>query len=215
MKRELYRQSILAFETLALKENLTALEQITTPQDLSVFAAVFSGMDELEMVHYYQILKGRLAVLKKFEDIVPTAKEKLIQTHIFDHLWLLDPSWERASTDAKMEQTVMKEFKTLDAKLSKEEKKGRLDIRYRTAAGKHIVIELKKYKREIDIDELIEQVRKYRTTLTKCLEKKLPNEPHIVEIIRPRQAEPRAPQGGERPVHYVRRVNSADEGQLP
>src|SRR6266478_931292 len=183
VKRELYRQSILAFETLALKENLTALEQITTPQDLSVFAAVFSGMDELEMVHYYQILKGRLAVLKKFEDIVPGAKEKLIQTHIFEHLWLLDPSWERASTDAKMEQTVMKQFKTLDAKLSKEEKKGRLDIRYRTAAGKHIVIELKKYKREIDIDELIEQVRKYRTTLTKCLEKKLPNEPHIVEII--------------------------------
>jgi hypothetical protein len=183
VKRELYRQSILAFETLALKENLSALEQITSEQDLQVFAAVFSGMDELEMVHYYQILKGRLAVLKKFETILPNAKEKLIQTHIFEHLWLLDPSWERASTDAKMEESVMKEFKALDAGLTTEQKKGRLDIRYRTAAGKHIVIELKKYKREIDITELLKQVRKYRTTLLKCLRSKFPGQQHVIEII--------------------------------
>lgn len=183
VKRELYRQSILAFETLALKENLSALEQITSDQDLKVFSSVFSGMDELEMVHYYQILKGRLAVLKKFETILPNAQEKLIQSHIFEHLWLLDPSWERASTDAKMEESVMKEFKSLDAQLTLEQKKGRLDIRYRTAAGKHIIIELKKYKREVDITDLLKQVRKYRTTLIKCLTAKYPTQQHIVEII--------------------------------
>ena len=183
VKRELYRQSILAFETLALKENLTALEQITSQQDLRVFANVFSGMDELEMVHYYQITKGRLAVLKKFENIVPEAKEKLIQTELFDHLWLLDPSWERASTDARMEETVMKEIKSLDVQLTPEQKRSRLDIRYRTAAGKHIIIELKKYKRAVEINDLLKQVRKYRTTLTKVLTGKLPGQQHSIEII--------------------------------
>jgi hypothetical protein len=183
VKRELYRQSILAFETLALKENLSALDQITSQQDLKVFASVFSGMDELEMVHYYQITKGRLAVLKKFEHIVPDAKEKLIQTELFNHLWLLDPSWERASTDAKMEETVMKEIKALNVDLTTEQKKGRLDIRYRTAAGRHIIIELKRYKRVVEINDLLKQVRKYRTTLTKVLAAKLPGQQHYIEII--------------------------------
>jgi hypothetical protein len=183
VKRELYRQSILAFETLALKENLSALENITSEQDLRVFASLFSGLDELEMVHYYQITKGRLAVLKKFETIVPEAKERLIQAELFDHLWLLDPSWERASTDARMEETVMKEFKGLSAGLTSDERKGRLDIRYKTAAGRHIVIELKKYKRQNDINDLLKQVRKYRTTLMKCLNSKLPNQQHLIEII--------------------------------
>src|SRR5205085_8775890 len=84
-KKELYKQSILAFETLALKGNLSALEQITTEEDFKLFTHIFAGMDELEIAHYYQILKGRLAVLKKFEDLAPKAKEKIIQEHIFNH----------------------------------------------------------------------------------------------------------------------------------
>jgi hypothetical protein len=183
VKRELYQQSILAFETLALKGNLTALDQISSEEDMRLLSSVFSGMDELEMVHYYQILRGRLAVLKKFEFIAPTAKEKLIHEHIFDHLWLLDSSWERASTDARMEQTVMKEFKSVSAGLTAEQKRGRLDIRYRTAAGKHIIIELKKYGRQNEVNDLIRQVRKYRTALRKCLQQKLPGEQHLIESI--------------------------------
>jgi hypothetical protein len=183
VKRELYRQSILAFETLALKGNLSVLDQVSTEKDLELFSSIFSGMDELEMVHYYQIVQGRLAVLKKFENILPEAKEKVIQLHIFEHLWLLDPSWERASTDARMEKTVLQEFKGVDAQLTKDEKKGRIDIKYRTAAGKHIVIELKKYDRKVDINDLVRQIRKYRTALNKCLKSKLPNEQHNVELI--------------------------------
>jgi DNA mismatch repair ATPase MutL len=82
-----------------------------------------------------------------------------------------------------MEQSVMQEFKKVDAGLTREQKMGRLDIRYRTAAGKHIVIELKKYKRKIEITELLKQVRKYRTALIKCLKTKLPHDQHVVEII--------------------------------
>jgi hypothetical protein len=182
-KKELYKHGILAFETLALKQNLSALEAIDTKQQFETFLSIFSGLDELEAAHYYQIAKNRVAVLKKFQGMVPTAKERVIQEHIFDHLWLLDTSWERASTDQKIEQAVTKEFGKIDAKLKKEEKSGRVDIRYRTAAGKHIIIELKKYDREVTVTELIEQIEKYRSALEKCLQKTYPDDQHIIEII--------------------------------
>lgn len=123
-KKELYRHGILAFATLALKDNLDALDNVDTAEDFDLIKSIFADMDELEAVHYWQITKTRVEVLKKFEDIVPAAKEKLIQTHIFDHLWLLHPSWERATTDARMEQAVTKEWKGLDAKLEEDEKAG-------------------------------------------------------------------------------------------
>lgn len=182
-KKELYKHGILAFETLALKQNLSALEAINTEQQFQTFLSIFSGLDELEAAHYYQIAKNRVTVLKKFEEMVPSAKERVIQEHIFDHLWLLASSWERASTDQKIEQAVTKEFGKIDAKLTGEEKSGRIDIRYRTAAGKHIIIELKKYDREVTVTELIEQIEKYRSALDKCLQKIYPDGQHIIEII--------------------------------
>jgi len=135
-KKELYKHGILAFETLALKDNLSALDHIQSDEDFELIKSIFASIDELEAVHYYQIAKSRMEVLKKFEKIVPNAKERLIQEHIFDHLWLLDPSWERASTDQRKEESVMKEFKKVDAGLTPDEKKGRLDIRYRTRCRK-------------------------------------------------------------------------------
>lgn len=182
-KKELYRHGILAFETLALKDNLDALENVRTAEDFQLIRSIFADMDELEAVHYWQITKTRVEVLKKFETIAPTAKEKLIQTHIFSHLWLLHPSWERATTDARMEQSVTKEWKALDARLTKDEKTARLDIRYRTAAGKHIIVELKKYNRKVKATELVDQLRKYRSALEKCLKKAQPDRPRIIECI--------------------------------
>jgi hypothetical protein len=67
--------------------------------------------------------------------------------------------------------------------LSEEEKKGRIDIRYKTAAGKHIIVELKKYDRKVNVDELIPQIRKYRTALEKCLKTHLPDQNPTIESI--------------------------------
>ena len=80
----------------------------------------------------------------------------MIQYYLFDHLWLLHPSWERASTNQRIEEQVAKEFEQLDTKLTPEEKKGRVDIRYRTAASKNIIIELKKVRREIECIRVVE-----------------------------------------------------------
>ena len=182
-RKELYRHGILAFESLALRDNVEMLRKIETERDFQLVASIIGEMDQLELTQYGQIVKGRFEVLRKFENIVPASKERLIQKHIFDHLWLLDPSWERASVDERMEQSVMTEFGKLDARLTPDEKKARLDIRYRTAAGKHIIIELKKYSVRVKTTALIDQVQKYRGALEKCLHKFKPHEDHWIETI--------------------------------
>lgn len=182
-KRQLYKHGILAFQTLALRENLSVLENINTEDELNLFAQIFASIDELEAVHYHEIVKGRLEVLKTFENIVPTAKERVVQMHIFNHLWLLDPSWERASTDARIEQAVTTEFNNISAKLTDDEKDGRIDIRYKTAAGENIIIELKKGDRKVKATELSDQILKYKNALTKCLLTAYPDKPVNIKII--------------------------------
>jgi len=182
-RRELYRYGILAFEKLVLKDRLSLLEKFESEQDFALLRSIFVDIDELEAFEYYHIVKGRMEVLTKFARIVPSAKERVIQEHIFEHLWLLDPSWERASTDARMEQKVTTAFEKADKKLTQDERDARLDIRYRTAAGKHIIIELKKYRVTVKATALVEQSRKYRSALSKCLANSYPNETHHIEII--------------------------------
>jgi hypothetical protein len=183
-KREMYKASILAFEKLALKNSLSVLESLESEEDFGLMAKVFRDIDDLEAAHYYQIVRGRIDMLQKFEELLDAdAKERLIQQHIFEHLWLLHPSWERATTNQRIEQSVTREFMKIDAGLSDEEKAGRIDIRYKTAAGKHIVIELKKYRRKVTIYALLEQLTKYRNALLKCLTTQFPDASHVVELI--------------------------------
>lgn len=182
-KKEMYKTSILAFETMALKNALSVLDAVETDKDLELVTKIFAGIDALEAVHYYQIVKGRVEVVSEFKRILPDSREKILQKYIFEHLWLLDPSWERASSNLRIEEAVTTEFKDIDANLTDKEKAGRIDIRYKTAAGKHIIIELKKYDRSVTVYELLEQVNKYQNALEKCLTNKFPHETRVIESI--------------------------------
>ena len=184
LRRTLYHHGILAFETLAAQDNLNALNKLESDTDLERLLELFKDFDDLEAAHYWHITRTRVGVLQTFEKIAPKARETVVQKYIFDHLWLLDPSWERASTDMRMEESVTKEWKKVDAGLTIEERRGRVDIRYRTAAGKHIIIELKKYDRPVTTEELLVQVRKYQSALRKCLAKIYPDKPEpTIEAI--------------------------------
>ena len=174
---------MLAFEKLALKDMLSALESLESHQDFETLARLISGVDELEAANYYEVVKGRLSVIAGFQEIVPGELEKVLQRYIFDHLWLLHPSWERAASNFRIEETVTIEFGRIDANLTEDEKAGRIDIRYKTAAGKHIIIELKKADRSVQIHDLLKQLSKYRDALKKCLETRFPEEPTHIEVI--------------------------------
>jgi hypothetical protein len=168
-RKALYRSGMLAFERLRLKEashNLGNLPALSAESLLPLLA----DMSALEGSMYRDIVKARLDVISKFENLVDAdAKEKVLQQHLFENLWLLDPGWERASGSERIEQSLKRDYKEFDPSLSDDESNGRLDIRYKTNAGEHIIVELKRAGRPMRAPELVNQGQKYLSALTKCL----------------------------------------------
>ena len=171
-RRELYRQGILAFEKLHARKALHQLDKITSANDIRL-AAIFSDLDAIEAVLYHDIASERVAVIDKLVSIVDeNQREKFIQKHIFDNLWLLNPSWDRATeVPPRMEQRFKDEAGKAVATLTAAERKARYDIKYRAAGGKHVIIELKRYdpSYQITLVDLLSQCQKYESALKKCL----------------------------------------------
>ena len=178
-----YKHTALAFENLLYKQSLDKLDKIST-ETLPTFLEIIGNFDDFEATLYYQIIQERLEIISALRDKVEdNSVEKTIQKFLYDHLWLLDPSWDRATETPYMEQTVKKEFEELDAKemLTDKELNGRYDIKYKMTAGKHIIIELKRADRILNHNDLLKQVEKYGNALRKLIRATGKNEP--VEIV--------------------------------
>ena len=168
-KRRLFVGAILAFEVLKFRNLLDLLKDIKV-DNLDTLGDVFRQLDEIEANAYYQITKDRFEVINKLGELVDdNAKERVIQEHLFDHLWLLDPSWERATHTEHMESSIRKAFEAVDKDLTDEQKKSRLDIKYTTTGNKHVIIELKRPERALDSMDILAQIKKYRGAVTKAL----------------------------------------------
>ncbi len=160
--KSLLQHAILGFEKFRHRYKLEELEKIQD-ENLDAILKMFEGIDELEYSYYGQIVETRLEVIRAFEDLVSEDKQEIIiRKHIFKHLWLLDPSWERIDGTEYTERTIGKILKKNTATLKKEEKRARIDIGYRTVAGKHVIVELKRPSARLMIGDLMEQIRKYR-----------------------------------------------------
>lgn len=168
-KREILKYSVLAFEKLRYSNKLSNIDNINV-ESLEDIKDVFLGLDELEATMYYQIIKERIEIIRKFQQITDeNMREKVIQQYLFNHLWLLDPSWERVEGTEYMEKTVRNALNTEFNKLSKEEKNARLDIGYKQTVGKHVIVELKRSERVVKTGELTQQIMKYNEALKKVL----------------------------------------------
>jgi len=180
-RKTLYKYGVLAFEHLHHKEKLNELEELDI-NNLEVAVKLFSELDDIEASWYYQITEGRLDVIKKLSDhIDDDVLEKVIQRHIYNHLWLLDPSWDMATETPTLEKSVTEAFDKISVRLSDEERRGRLDIRYKKTSGKHVIIELKRGSIKTSTGTLIDQVDKYIQALRKQLSEA--NESGSVEAI--------------------------------
>lgn len=169
-KRELFKHSVLAFENMKYKRKLLALENLTS-DDIQKFAIILADFDDIEATLYHQIVKERLEIIDKLnQNIDENAIEKILQKYLYNHLWLLDPSWDRPTETPYMEKHVTEEFNKINAGLDEDEKEGRIDIKYKKASGKHIIIELKRANRKVNEYELMRQVDKYRKALEKLLQ---------------------------------------------
>ena len=180
-RKVLYKHGVLAFEHLHHKEKLSQLEQLDI-ENLEMTVKLFSELDDIEASWYYQITEGRLDVIRKLsKDVADDALEKIIQRHIYTHLWLLDPSWDRATETPTLERSVSKAFDRVSKRSNSEENRGRVDIRYKKTSGKHVIIELKKGSVRTSGPRLMEQVDKYVQELETILREN--EESESVEVI--------------------------------
>ena len=179
-RKLLYRHGILAFERMRIRGSTEDL--VAGLHDVDKLLSVLADRDALEASLYRDIVKSRLDAIKDFQGIVDEdTKEKVLQRYLFDHLWLLDPAWERATESRIMESRLIEEG-VIVGDLTEREKLGRVDIAYRTNAGKHIVVELKRANRKMRLLELQEQGQIYVDKLKKIRLVQGENSPNI-EVV--------------------------------
>ena len=168
-KRQLFVSGVLAFESLKLRRMLHRLDDVST-QNLGALNDVFIQLDDLEASAYYQIAKDRLQVIRKLTGLVDDdAKERALQDHLYKHLWLLDPSWERATATEVMERRIHTALGGVYRSLTKKQRNSRLDIYYSTTGNKHVIIELKRANRVLTTSDLHSQISKYYAAAEKVL----------------------------------------------
>jgi Histidine kinase-, DNA gyrase B-, and HSP90-like ATPase len=192
----LYRSGILAFERVGLREVATELESLSsvTAADL---LPLLGAQDDYEASMWGDILRSRIEAIDQFRGLTKAnEKEKVLQEHLFKHLWLLDPSWERTTLGGRMEEDLKDISPGLFA-TDDEGKRlyGRVDIRYATASGSHVIVELKRYSVKPKIDVLVEQGLKYYTAM-KSLLKQQHREDEPVSVVFVLGHHPRVPSRG-------------------
>jgi len=158
----LYRSAIVGFEKLRVRKNLDALDKIDdvfSPE----FQALFANIDDIEESYFRDISKQRLDVIEKFESYVDEgALEKVVQNYLFDHLWLLDPTWDRI-TGTQQKEITLTEY--LKASCPDTEDGARLDVAYRLQSGRHVVVELKRPGVKTSFDDVLSQCNRYRRSV--------------------------------------------------
>ena len=181
-RKLLFRYGILAFERMKLRGSTESCVESINSVSVDKLLSLLGDRDDLEGMFYRDIVKARLDVVKDLEKLVDNnAAEKALRQYLFDHLWLLDPSWDRASGSEVIESALRKEHVITDDKKIKS-KHERVDIAYRTSAGKHIIVELKRANRKMKLTELQQQGFKYVDKLKSILTQSGIEHPNI-EVV--------------------------------
>ena len=88
---------ILAFERVGLRQSITDLEALANFNSTDLLN-VLTKADSYEAGLWVDILRSRVEAISKLRDLTSADElEKVLQKHIFDHLWMLDASCERAT----------------------------------------------------------------------------------------------------------------------
>jgi hypothetical protein len=181
-RTELLRHAVFAFERLKLRGAADALAE-ALGGGVEPLLRLLVDQDVLESSLYRDIVTSRLDAIKAFRGLVDeNEKEKVLQEFLFKDLWLLDASWERATGSEFMESRLREEGVIVDD-LTEKEKLGRVDIAYRSNAGKHVIVELKRAGRRLSAIELAAQGQKYVDTLRKILAAQGNTTPNIEAVF--------------------------------
>ena len=159
-----YANGVLLFEHLKMNHAVELLDTIDVTK-VDEFLNYLRDVDALEAEHYRQIVEERLAIIRRLRETVDEdAKERILQEYIFDHLFLLDPGWERATRFEDMErrmERVLSDKRRIDIQY----------IKYRRVAAAHVIVELKRRSATTSKTDLENQIGGYIEALRDELSK--------------------------------------------
>ena len=163
-RQRAYANGVMLFEHLKMNHAMDRLKEINVAK-IDEFLSYLKDVDALEAEHYRQIVEERLVIIRKLrKNVDEDVKERILQEYVFDHLFLLDPAWERATQFTEMEKRIEKVLMN----------KKRIDIqytKYRRVAAAHVIVELKRPSVMVSKTELESQVTGYMNTLREELSK--------------------------------------------
>lgn len=159
----LYRSTMVAFEKLRVKnalEKLEGIEDVLSPE----FQSIFATLDAVEESYFHEISHQRMEVIQAFETKINSADlEGVVQRYLLDHLWLLDPTWDRIQ-GTQQQEVRLSDY--LRDSCPDTEDGARLDIAYRMQSGRHVVVELKRPGVRVPFSKIHDQCNKYRRAVT-------------------------------------------------
>lgn len=130
-RKTLYKHAVFAFENMRFKDIMNSFDRITD-ENFDVFLSIFNDYKDIESTYYHEITSGRIKIIDKLKEHINNNElERLIQAHIFENLWLLDPSWERATEPVSFEERITAIFEDIKNKEKEENINGRIDLKYR------------------------------------------------------------------------------------
>lgn len=215
-RKSLLRSGVLAFERVGIREVAEHLDRLSDV-DAATLLPLLGAQDAYEAGLWVDILRSRVEAISQFRGLTrENEKEKVLQEHLFNHLWLLDASWERATGNEQMEE----DLRSIDPDLFAVDDEGkdihgRIDIRYATATGRHVIVELKRYDRKVEVEELRSQGLKYLKALQQILVKQgRSGEPVEVVYVLGEQPRAREPNPGQTAEQYVRDRIAQSNGRI-
>jgi hypothetical protein len=174
-----------AYNALTNRSFLEAIRQLNaaSAKDVSHFSEILSEWDILEAVNTAHLVKGRIAIIRKFaqmiKDKVPEKPD--MQEYLKNHPWLIDPKWTMLVHEQALDGIIREQF-DIKAK-GKGEGTKRLDFfclgdRYQTAH----VVEVKRAGALVGREEF-RQLEDYVLYLRKRLQEESSDRHHRRTVV--------------------------------
>ena len=102
------------YNALTNRSFLDAIRQLnaTSPNDVAQFTKVLSEWDIIELVNTANLVKGRVEIIRKFEQMI---KEKVpekpdMQDYVRDHPWIIDPKWTTLVHEQSLDRLISEQY---------------------------------------------------------------------------------------------------------
>lgn len=104
-----------AYNALTNRSVLEAIRRLNaaSSEDLGHFSEVLSEWDIIEAVNTAQLVKGRVEIIRKFDQMIKgKAPEKPdMQDYVKEHPWLIDPKWTMLVHEQSLDKLIRGHFK--------------------------------------------------------------------------------------------------------